>query len=244
MRSDITMIIGTCDKYDIFWENFMILCDKFWEIDCKKIFISETKKVPSEDYDTFLTGKGLPWTDRMLSAVETIDTRYIFQMAEDFYLREPVTEEEISGYVEFLDEEEGNKMLIVPNDNPDTYIFEKEIKSSEFACSKDIRKLSNNSDYQTAVMPSIWRTEWFKEVVKPNWSPWELEINGTNAIKGKDNRVYLSVKDYPGISPGICRAGGFLIEDWDYTHDKYDLKKPGRVESNGRVEVLLSEDEE
>ncbi len=235
MKTKITMIIGTCDKYDIFWENFMILCDKFWEIDCRKIFISETKKVPSTKYETFLTGKDLPWTDRMLSAVETIDTPYIFQMAEDFYLREPVTEKEILGYIEFLDKVDGNKMLIVPNDNPTTYTFGKKISNNMY-------KLSDNSNYQTAVMPSIWRTSWFKDVVKPNWTPWELEIEGTDAIKGKDNRVYISIKDYPGISPGICRAGGFLIDNWDYIYNKYNLKKPPRVKSQGRVEVILSED--
>ena len=218
-KLDITMIIGTCDKYDMFWENFMILCDKFWQIDCRKIWIGETKKVPSTEYETHLPGAGLPWSNRILSALNTVDTKYIFQMAEDFYLREPITHERISKYINFLDKRDGNKMLIAPYDNPAAYTLETKLDEGFF-------KLNNNSDYQTSVMPSVWKTDWIKEVLLPNWDPWQFEITGTNRIKGQNNKVYMDIQEYPGIAPGICRRGGKLIKDWEYTYDKFGLTKP------------------
>ena len=76
MNSDITLIIGTCDKYHMLWENFIILCNKFWQTDCLKLFISEERKVPFANYETHLPGK-LPWSNRILSALDTIDTKYV-----------------------------------------------------------------------------------------------------------------------------------------------------------------------
>ena len=77
MKNDITLLIGTCDRYDVLWENFMILTDKYFKVDCPKLFVTENKRVPSADYETHL-GKKLPWSNRMFSALDTIDTEYVF----------------------------------------------------------------------------------------------------------------------------------------------------------------------
>ena len=52
MKNDITLLIGTCDRYDVLWENFMILTDKYFKVDCPKLFVTENKRVPSADYET------------------------------------------------------------------------------------------------------------------------------------------------------------------------------------------------
>ena len=76
MKNDITLLIGTCDRYDVLWENFMILADKYFKVDCPKIFVTEDKRVPSADYDTHY-GRKLPWSNRMFSALDSIKTKYI-----------------------------------------------------------------------------------------------------------------------------------------------------------------------
>ena len=34
----------------------------------------------------------------------------------------------------------------------------------------DIHRLDNYSDYQTAIMPSVWRKDFLKEILVPNWN--------------------------------------------------------------------------
>ena len=230
------MIIGTCDKYHVFWENFMILCDRYWETDCRKIWVSETKKVPSSTYETHLPGANMAWSDRMRSVLDVIDTKYVFTMLDDFYLTTPISEERIDKYIQFLEEKDANKMMIAPYDRPSFYILHKHVFGNnslmpEVKLDGDIHRLDNYSDYQTAIMPSVWRKDFLKEILVPNWNPWEVEISGTNRIKGRDNRVYMDKVEYPGVAMGIVRKAGNMIPGWEKIFEKENLTKP-LVENN------------
>ena len=83
MSLDITLFIGTCDKYHMLWEYFITQADKYFEPKCKKIFISENKKVSSKGYKTYLAGKQ-NWSDRMKDALEEVDTKYVFVLLDDY----------------------------------------------------------------------------------------------------------------------------------------------------------------
>ena len=219
MKNDITLLIGTCDRYDVLWENFMILTDKYFKVDCPKLFVTENKRVPSADYETHL-GKKLPWSNRMFSALDTIDTEYVFLLLDDYYLRETITEDDISTYIKFLDEVKGNKMMIAPYDNENAYTLHDVVYDDKYF------KLTNDSKYQTAIMPSVLRTDWFKNSLIPNQHIWDVETEGNLAIKGKDNKIYMDKKEFPGIAPGIVRQGGKLIDGWQDVFEKENLPTP------------------
>jgi len=214
MSLDITLLIGTCDKYHMLWKYFIILADRYFEPECRRLFVSEDvevaekyKSYAKDNYETHLPGK-LSWSDRMISALDDIDTEYIFLLLDDYLLREKVTIEQVSRYIEFLEKVDGNKMMIAPYENKRAYQVEFRLHEDRY------HKLLPSSPYQTAIMPSVVRTEWFKEILYPGQDIHEVEIEGTNAIKGKDNKIYLEEKEFPGIAPGIVRKGGQLIRNW------------------------------
>ena len=219
MKNDITLLIGTCDRYNVLWENFMILADKYFKVDCPRLFVSEDSRVPSADYDTY-KGKKLPWSNRIAGALDTVKTKYVFLLLDDYYLREAVTEDDISTYIEFLDRVEGNKMMIAPYDNENAYTLHDVVYDDKYF------KLTNDSKYQTAIMPSIIRTDWFRDSLIPNQHIWDVETEGNLAIQGKDNKIYLDKKEFPGIAPGIVRQGGKLIDEWRDVFEKENLPKP------------------
>ena len=219
MKNDITLLVGTCDRYDVLWENFMILTDKYFKVDCPRIFVTEDKRVPSADYDTHY-GRKLPWSNRMFSALDAIKTKYVFLLLDDYYLRETVTEEDISTYINFLESVEGNKMMIAPYDNENAYTLHDMTYYDKYF------KLTDDSKYQTAIMPSIIRTDWFKNSLIPNQHIWAVETEGNLAIKGKDNGIYMDKKEFPGIAPGIVRQGGKLIDGWQDVFANEKLTKP------------------
>jgi len=219
MRKDITLLIGTCDRYNVLWENFMILAENYFKVDCPKIFVTEDKRVPSADYVTHL-GKKLPWSNRMIGALENIDTEYVFLLLDDYYLRQTITEDDVSTYIKFLDKVKGNKMMIAPYDNENAYTLHDMVYYEKYF------KLTNDSKYQTAIMPSILRTDWFKNSLIPNQDIWAVETEGNLAIQGKDNKIYMDKKEFPGIAPGIVRQGGKLIDNWQDVFDKENLTKP------------------
>lgn len=207
MNLDVTLLVGTCDRYHMLWKYFIILADRYFEPECRRMFVSENTKVPSETYETHLPGS-LNWSDRIISALNDIDTEYIFLLLDDYLLREKLTTERVSRYIEFLKKVDGNKMMIAPYDNKSAYEVEVKLHDDRYF------KLTPYSNYQTAIMPSVIKTEWLKEVLTPDKSIHEVEIGGTNDIKGKDNKIYLEEQEFPGIAPGIVRKGGLLISEW------------------------------
>ena len=40
MKNDITLLIGTCDRYNVLWENFMILADKYFKAEMRNLISS------------------------------------------------------------------------------------------------------------------------------------------------------------------------------------------------------------
>tara|TARA_X000001382_G_scaffold48887_1_gene33142 strand:+ start:443 stop:1168 length:726 start_codon:yes stop_codon:yes gene_type:complete len=241
MSLDITLFIGTCDKYHMLWEYFITQADKYFEPKCKKIFISENKKVSSKGYKTYLAGKQ-NWSDRMKDALEEVDTKYVFVLLDDYLLREKVTIESVTNYINFLESVDGNKIMIAPYDNKNSY----QVESKRYG-KKNYMKLTKNSSYQTAIMPSVVNVEWFKDILNPNQSIHEFEIDGTNDIMGKDNKIYFDEKQFPGIAPGIVRNGGFLIEGWSDFFKKENLGDSFNhiyvvEELNGKQRLLLNEE--
>ena len=95
-------------------------------------------------------------------------------------------------------------------DNKESY----SVESKRYG-KKEYMKLTNDSTYQTAVMPSVVNVEWYKSILKDNQTIHQFEVDGTNSISGKDNKIYFEEKPFPGIAPGIVRNGGFLIKGWD-----------------------------
>jgi len=240
MSLDITLFVGTCDKYHMLWEYFMIQADKYFEPECRKMFISENVKVQSDVYETHLGGNK-NWSDRMKSALEEVDTKYVFVLLDDYLLRERVTKKQVSEYINFLNRAGGNKLMIAPYDNKKSY----SVKSKRYG-KKEYMKLTNDSTYQTAIMPSVVNVEWYKSILDDDQTIHQFEIDGTNTISGKDNKIYFEEKSFPGIAPGIVRNGGWLIKGWK---DFFKKERLGDefyhlhvVEDNERERLLLDEE--
>jgi len=181
----ITALIGTCDSYSFLWENFTSLYNTNWSVESKKIFISETKRVEIEGYETHLPGK-LPWTDRVISAVEEVETDYVFFILEDYFLTEEMTQEEIDLCIELMEENGANKLMM----EPISYLMRYDLKNYSKFKGRFVYKVEDDSDFLSSIQPSIWRKDYLLQVLKPGWSPWEFECAGTDLIRGKDNRIY------------------------------------------------------
>ena len=131
--------------------------------------------------------------------------------------------------------------MIAPYDNKKSY----SVKSKRYG-KKEYMKLTNDSTYQTAIMPSVVNVEWYKSILDDDQTIHQFEIDGTNTISGKDNKIYFEEKSFPGIAPGIVRNGGWLIKGWK---DFFKKERLGDefyhlhvVEDNERERLLLDEE--
>ena len=215
----ITLLIGTCDSYSFLWDNFITLCDKHWLVDCEKIFISETKEVEATGYKTHLSGNG-PWTDRIMSALDNVKTEYTFFVLEDYFLTEPISQEEIKLHIDFIEKFKANKVMMEPL----SYLMKYDMGNFIDFQGRRAYKVMDHSDYLASVQPSVWRTDFFRQVIKKNWNPWEFECAGTDAIRGQDNRVYDMLRQEK-IYWNAVRRGGQISPGWEEVKNKFNLKE-------------------
>jgi hypothetical protein len=211
--NELTLLIGSCDSYSFLWNNFIKLCDKYWEPECKKIIVSETLKIESDSYEFLTPGSNMNWSDRIIKAINKIDTEFIFFILDDYFLREKISSNFINQSINFLKDKNANKLIF-------TTIPENTYKLSHVE--NNLYKMNDDSDYLTSVQPAIWRKSFLLECMQKDWNPWQFEINGTELIKNKQNNIYL-FHVLETIYFNAVRRGKIMSDGWQEFYQKENL---------------------
>jgi hypothetical protein len=206
MKDKLTVVIGSCDSYNNLWKNFDILFKRYWEIDTTNIFISETKSIPYNDYINVLPGIGLAWGERMLAGLDLVTTPYVCFLLEDYYLTETIDSAFIEEHINILNEYNADKVMfdkIYPADVYNlTYIKD------------NIYQFNNTSMYLNSVQPAIWKTDYLKQVLLPQYSPWQFELDGNSYTQKFNPKILLKARD-KSIYFNYARVGGRVSEGWE-----------------------------
>lgn len=211
---NVSVLIGTCDSYSPLWKNFDILFQRYWQLKTKNYLVSETLIYDNDLYKTIIPGQ-LQWGERMLKALEEIDTEYTFFILDDYYLTEPFTEEFIQNHIKILEQYGADKIMMDIDYGEPVYYLEH--------ITDDLYKFKNHSDYLNSVQPAIWKTEYLKTVMKPEYSPWNFEIEGNVFTKTLDPLILLKKRD-EHMYFNFVRIGGRISEGWEEVYIKEGLE--------------------
>ena len=210
---NISVLIGSCDAYSPLWKNFDILFQRYWHLPTKNIIVSETEIFNNPHYITTTPGK-LQWGARILDALEQIDTEYTFFILDDYYLTEPFTQEFIDNHISIL--EEYNAQKIMPDiDYGEPIYYLDHIQD-------DLYKFKISSDYLNSVQPAIWKTNYLKQVLKPEYSPWNFEVEGNEYTKTLNPTILLKARP-EHMYFNFVRIGGRISEGWEQLYIKENL---------------------
>ena len=211
---NISILIGSCDAYSPLWKNFDILFQRYWHLPTKNIIVSETEIFNNSHYITTTPGK-LQWGTRILDALEQIDTEYTFFILDDYYLTEPFTQEFIDYHISIL--EEYNAQKIMPDiDYGEPIYYLDHIQD-------DLYKFKMSSDYLNSVQPAIWKTDYLKQVLKPEYSPWNFEVEGNEYTKTLNSTILLKARP-EHMYFNFVRIGGIISEGWEQLYIKENLQ--------------------
>jgi len=211
---NISVLIGSCDSYSPLWKNFDILFQRYWKLPTKNIIVSETEVFDNPHYITTTPGKG-QWGSRILDALNQIDTEYTFFILDDYYLTEPFTQEFIDDHIKIL--EEHNAVKIMPDiDYGEPIYYLDHIKD-------DLYKFKMTSDYLNSVQPAIWKTSYLKQVLKPEYSPWNFEVEGNEYTKTLNPTILLKARP-EHMYFNFVRIGGRISEGWEQLYIKENLE--------------------
>lgn len=211
--SNITLLIGTCDKYSYLWDNFVTLCNKYWKVkNCKKIFAGENLQVKASGYYTSMCGND-HWTNIIKKTLNVVDTEYVYLILDDYYLLQVIDDKIINDGISFLKKHnDANKLVYTDVTCP--YFTVEHVEGNFF-------KMSDNSDYLTMTQPAIWKTSFLRDCLFPDMNPWQFEIEGTALIKGRDNKVY--IQHTHDIYFNVVNKG-HILPKWSFYKEMEGLK--------------------
>jgi hypothetical protein len=211
---NISVLIGSCDAYSPLWKNFDILFQRYWQLNTPNYLVSETITFDNDLYKTITPGQ-LQWGERMLKALDEIDTEYTFFILDDYYLTEPFTQEFIDNHITILEEHNAQKIMPDIDYGEPIYCLEN--------IQDDLYKFKMTSDYLNSVQPAIWKTEYLKQVLKPEYSPWNFEIEGNEYTKTLNPTILLKARP-EHMYFNFVRIGGRISEGWEQLYIKENLQ--------------------
>lgn len=185
---NLDTIIMSCDKYSFLWKNFTKMFNRYYNLDCNTSLVSESKTEELEGINIINTGQ-LTWTEMLRHAIEKVENDYIFLLLDDYLLTEDISSEEINLHLNFLAEHNANKIMI--DRHSIFYKYESLITYRNRTC----LKFDINSSYLLSTQPSIWKKSFLKSVLDEKLDPWQFETYKTKAIQGKDNKLFLMLRE-------------------------------------------------
>lgn len=207
LRSDLAVVIHTCDAYMFLWEAWYYYWQKHWNVtDIPVYFMNETYLWEKPGLQQQRTGCG-EWSDRLISGLNAIKENYIFYFQEDFWLTENFNNERLD---DLLIKFNNHKMraLRICNDSAQF----KTVNTGD----ERLKQFRRNSKYLVNHQASIWNKDFFIDCMAPGESPWQNEVEGTKRLHetGNTDGIYLyDCKWYEAV----CRRGnltetGLLME--------------------------------
>lgn len=174
---NVSLIILSCDKYEVCWKPFMTLLNKYWKDAPQRYLVTETKQC---DYIRTLNINSNCWTERFREALKQIPTDYVIVMLDDFFIRQEVDTKRIEYCISQM------------NDDIAVFNFEKIYRQCDESNLEGFSRQFNNQVYLNSCQSSLWNRQALIDRLKDNQDAWQWETTKVN-----DKRLcYINNKDY------------------------------------------------
>lgn len=207
-----TLVIATCDSYSFLWENLAILTDKYLPFS-EKIVSCENNSFPYKGYMSVTCSSSF-WGERVIKTLEKVNTDFVFFILDDYYFTQKFDVNLFAQIESLLQITEYNKYCLDCTKYPNYRLI---------PFNKNIFIHHQSSEYLTTLQPSVWRVSYLKQILKPNYSPWDFEITGTEQNKHYNNKCFMEL--YPNnFYFNAARRGRIISAGWQEVREKENLK--------------------
>lgn len=156
---------------------------KFWA-DCPYEKVLCTQSIAPDDcvYDRVIyTDKDLIWGDRLNEALKNISTEYVILLAEDFFLRNYVSNSKIEACIRLCEEESGGAVRLNPP-----------VPFSEHY-NEDFDILPPNSIYRICLQPTLFKKDYLQKFAESHFSPWQFERVGSLMSRDFEEMTFCTI---------------------------------------------------
>ena len=202
---NLTTVVGTCDSYLDLIPGFSILYERYFEPNIETLIVSETENLDISKYKFITPGKK-QWGERIINALSETKTEYVFFVLDDYYLSQLLTTEYIEYLLKFMDNRKVNKIMLSPVPDFAKYEYLESINT--------MHKMSPTSPWLTSVQPAIWRKSELLKFLKPEYTPWNFEVEGSKEAKNNIENYFVAKLDKP-IYFNMVRKGKQPSPGWE-----------------------------
>ena len=184
---EIALLVSSCDLYEDAWNPFFRLLEIYWS-DCPaKVYLVTETKTYSDPYFNVncIQCNSAKWSDRIIFALNQIDSEYIWFFLEDFFLEKTVNTKIISTAIRCIRQNSDIGVIkFIPDISENWYDNSVKIERYFSPIPKDHNNRSN-------LMISLYRKEYFLKILRRKESPWDFEKFGTYRSKRYLERILI-----------------------------------------------------
>ncbi len=179
--TDTSILIVSCDKYSDLWKPFFSLYWSFWKDNIFETYLGSNYLRFDDSRIKMLTiGQDKSWSHGLLRMLESIDTKYVIVLLEDFFLRSPMNTSDILKCIDILKELNGQMLRLIPRTGPDKAVTGYPL----------IGYIKPSSAFRVSTQGTLWRKTALQHLLRDNESIWEFEINGTERSRKYNHGYY------------------------------------------------------
>ena len=189
--SDYRVVVSTCDKYLPYLKPFIHQFNRYWSKDQSVLVAGFTK--PDFDmprnfhFHSIGKQEDYPidkWSDSIIKLCsQIVDETFVF-MLEDYWITDTVDVEGVQLLIDHARQYPDIIRIDLTNDRYDTMHAHPEYKDRyDYKIGKlghlDLIKSFVGAPYSLSMITSVWNKAKVMECIRPGWSPWMVETEGT-----------------------------------------------------------------
>lgn len=215
---DLKIIIPTCDNYIHLLEGLMYTIRKFWPLKNQFIILGYEKPKFKLDDNWIFVNLGVDkgpseWSNDLLTYFNHFEDKYFINMIDDTLMTRPSDIDKIERAFNYMQTNESIKKIFLHGSltSGNKSLFGPIKLNPVSELNMEFYEINQVANYRSSLQSSIWSTDYFKKLLKPNMTPWDFELQHPK----NDGAIILTTKEnHPTMYSHLYRKGNQLINQW------------------------------
>lgn len=221
LQKKTTMLILSCELFSDLWDAHVKQLETYWPDRGMDTYIVTDAEHPMdlERVKVMATGAGLEFSERLAIALNQISTEYVFITLDDYFLRKPVSNEQINGLLTMMDHEKLDYVRL--------FKHPEKAKGNRLKKYKNIFWIKTEQGYSVNLYSGIWRRDFMRKTIRDVRDPWRFEVSLSRIATELKARCAVSL-NREFVILDVVRKGKILNKANRYLkkHDLYHGPRP------------------
>ena len=208
MNKKFVLFVNTTDSFSDCWEPFFKLFETYWPDYNGEIFLNtEHKTFQYGNLNiTSVCNRKLNWSDCVVAGLNSINSKYILYLQEDYFLKDYVKSDLLKEYFEIMKHNDFDCLHLTDQHSNGPF------ENSKF---EHIVKISKKASNRISCQAAIWKRDVLLKYLISGESGWHFETYGTKRSHYINHELYSLRKSFiklntfeiiPYIFTGIVKA--------------------------------------